>query len=451
MNRKISVMDVSKKYGLEYRLLHAITNGHPWYGNWGYEFGAGSFALTVNAYKEAVETLASQSLSQFVTQGQKPNTRLQEVILFYQSLSDRELVNTKDLFYFLMSLIRITHNYSTKVDSSSKNQHTFKPKIPPLWSRNDIQRVEEAMLRVLRAVSGSNWVSLRALRGAVCKVASPDVLDHCLKYLRGKSTVDEMIVVARCNPDSGSCEYRLEPGNLHPDSINAGISSSVTQPSRENLVWDLKFLCECLLHPRTMVLYGPEATRALSIGSAEKLLDCKQFVKDYKPEKALSIMNPLALCLNCEVETLDQSEGNGPGTPPELLILPANANLADLKHEATRAFQGLYLIFRRFQAEEVVGHCGVADFTQVKPLLGSTNFVKVRGRCLGKNGLIKFKMERGIERWTVHCSCGAKDDDGERMLACDSCGVWQHTRCSGIPDCDSVPARFICHRCRGSN
>ncbi|KAM1026297.1 hypothetical protein ACFX2I_039192 [Malus domestica] len=52
--RMVSVMDVSKKYGLEYRLLHSIIKGHPWYGDWGYEFVAGSFALTRDAYKLAV-------------------------------------------------------------------------------------------------------------------------------------------------------------------------------------------------------------------------------------------------------------------------------------------------------------------------------------------------------------------------------------------------------------
>ncbi|GAB4858115.1 hypothetical protein Ancab_016017 [Ancistrocladus abbreviatus] len=56
--RKISVMDVLKKYGLEYSLLDAITNGHPWYGDRGYVFGAGSFALTLSTYRRAVETLS---------------------------------------------------------------------------------------------------------------------------------------------------------------------------------------------------------------------------------------------------------------------------------------------------------------------------------------------------------------------------------------------------------
>ncbi|KAK7840146.1 phd finger protein [Quercus suber] len=69
-------------------------------------------------------------------------------------------------------------------------------------------------------------------------------------------------------------------------------------------------------------------------------------------------------------------------------------------------------MFRRFQGEELVGFGGVDDSTQVKLLLGSTESVRVRGRCLGKNGL---------------------------------------SRCSGIKDSDSVPSKFVCQRCRNSN
>lgn len=199
-----------------------------------------------------------------------------------------------------------------------------------------------------------------------------------------------------------------------------------------------------------MVSYGPDTTRDHAISSAEKLLDCKQFVKDYKPEKMSSIINPLAICLSCEVEIMHQLEENAPNLPPELIVLPPNATVSDLKLEASRAFQDVYLMCRRFQVEELLGYGGVDDSTQVKLLLGAAEVIRVRGRCLGKNGLTKFRMERGIERWTVDCGCGAKDDDGERMLACDVCGVWQHTRCSGIPDSDSVPAKFVCLRCRNS-
>ena len=211
MNRKVSVMDVSKKHGLEFRLLHAITQGHPWYGEWGYEFGAGSFALTLDAYKTAIETLSTLPLSIFVSQGRKPRTHLQDLISYYQSLSERELVNARDLFCFLMSLIHDARKSSTTVNdvTSKKRGQSCTPGILCAWTRNDIERVEEAMFRVLRAVTGSNWVSWRALRGAVCKVAPPELLDYCLKELGGKLTPYGVLVQVRCNPGSGAVEYRL--------------------------------------------------------------------------------------------------------------------------------------------------------------------------------------------------------------------------------------------------
>ncbi|KAJ6697562.1 hypothetical protein OIU85_003890 [Salix viminalis] len=252
------------------------------------------------------------------------------------------------------------------------------------------------MFRVLRAVSGSNWVSWRALRGAVCKVAPPELLDHCLKEIGGKFAADGMIVRSRCNPGSGSLEYRLEPGNPSPNHPATIGSPVITCPSEGNLIQDLRFLYDNMLHPQTMMATSD------AISSARKLLDCKQFMKDYNKCETASAPKPT-----------------------------------------------YYMPVMRFHAEELLGYSGVDDSTQVKLLIGSAESVRVRGRCMGKNGLGKFRMERGTERWTVDCCCGAKDDDGERMLACDVCGVWQHTRCSGIPDSDPVPAKFVCLRCRG--
>lgn len=444
--RKVSVMDVSKKYGLEYRLLHAIIKGRTWYGDWGYEFGAGSFALTFDAYKSAVDTLSSLPLSIFLPQGLKSNTRLQDVISFYQSLSKCELVNVKDLFCFLMRLIHDVHKSSPRVgDATCKKLRTSLGDLS--WSRADVGRVEEAMFRVLRAVSGSNWVTYRALRGAVCRVAPPALLEHCLMELGGKLAAEGMVVNARHNPDSGALEYRLEPQNVPIITTRDESCVANHPPSEEVLKQDLKFLYESMLHPQTMLSYAPDLTRNLAMSSAEKLLDCKQFVKDYKVEKLLS-ENGVVVCLSCQLELVDQSEEIAPDPPAELVVLPVSATVSDLKIEASKAFQEVYLAFRRFQAEELPGYGSVEDSTQVKLLMGLTESVRVRGRCLGKNGLSKFRVERGIERWTVSCICGAKDDDGERMLACDVCEVWQHTRCSGINDSDAVPAKFVCYRCR---
>ncbi|CAA0839284.1 PHD finger protein [Striga hermonthica] len=209
--RKVSVMDVSKKNGLEFRLLHAVIKGHPWYGEWGYRFGAGSFSLTLDDYRAAVASLSSLPLSAFQSQGRKPRTCLQDMISFYQSVSERELVSVRDLFTFLMSLIRdVRHLTHLKLDESSpcKKQRTCESRALCSWTVDDVRRVEDAMLKVLRAVSGSNWVGWRALRGAVCKAGSPKLLDYCLKELKGKQAAPGLVVAARCISDSGAMEYR---------------------------------------------------------------------------------------------------------------------------------------------------------------------------------------------------------------------------------------------------
>ncbi|XP_009587240.1 PHD finger protein At1g33420-like [Nicotiana tabacum] len=452
--RKISVMDVSKKYGLELRLLHSLTKGHPWYSEWGYQFGAGSFGLTQNAYKQAVENLSSLPLTIFLSQGRKPRTRLQDLISFYQSLSEGELVNIRDLFVFLTSSIRDARKSALGAgDNATCKKRKLcdsKSKVLCAWTSNDVLRVEEAMFRVLRAVSGSNWVSWRALRGAVCKAGPPELLDCCLKELNGKQAADGMVVNARCVNGSGAMEYKLERGNpmVNVNTNENRLPCAPNFPSEEHLRRDLKYLYECMLNPQTMLNHIPLTKREVAVRSARIVLDCKQFMKEYQPERFLPIPKSDAIQLLCEVDIMEQSDVHSRNPPPELMILPSDATISDLKAEATRTFQDVYLMFRRFQADELVGYSGLKEATQVKLLLGSAEFVTVRGKFLGKNALSRYRMERGVERWTVDCFCGAKDDDGERMLACDVCGVWQHTRCAGIPDLDAVPARFICLRCR---
>lgn len=53
----------------------------------------------------------------------------------------------------------------------------------------------------------------------------------------------------------------------------------------------------------------------------------------------------------------------------------------------------------------------------------------------------------GFEDWVVSCSCGTHVDDGERMVACDVCEIWMHTRCQGMPDAEPIPNEFVCYQC----
>ncbi|XP_050916176.1 PHD finger protein At1g33420 isoform X2 [Lathyrus oleraceus] len=448
--RKVSVMDVSKKYGLEYRLIHSITRGHPWYGEWGYQFGSGSYGLTQEAYRTAVESVSDLPLSIFLSQGQKPHSCMQGIISHYQSLSEHQLVNIRDLFCLLMGFIRDSIKTSLTVESITGKKRCFNATgVSCSWGESDTVRVEEAILRVLRAVSRSNWVSWRALRGSVYKVASAELLDYCLGELGGKVVLGSMVVNTRCNPETGAFECRLEAANTSCDGKTSNNYSSGSKcPSKENLLYDLRYLYGYLLNSQMMQSYFPKETRAPVMSSVQKLLNCKQLVKDYSPDM-LPTANLYKIRLSCQVELADESEN--PTIPPELVILPINATVSDLKIEAANVFQDVYLMFRRSVVDELVGYCSLDDSTQVKLLLGSTETVCVRGRCIGKNGLSKYRMERGIERWTVECSCGAKDDDGERMLACDKCGVWRHTICSDIHDTQPVPTHFICLKCQNSD
>ncbi|XP_077249673.1 RING/FYVE/PHD zinc finger superfamily protein [Tasmannia lanceolata] len=449
--RKVTVMDVSKKYGLEYRLLHAVTNGRPWYGDWGYEFGAGSFALTADAYKTAVNVLSDMPLSRFFTHMRAPRTNLQDAVALYWSLSERRIATVRDLFRFIMALLHDIHSLAG--GSVQKKPGNYAAVVSSPWPEDDVRPVECAMIKVLRAVGESQWVSWRTLRGAVYRTGLPKLLDYCLKDL-GRVPVDGMIVHVRCNPETDVLEYRLETGKSVSEDAgsceNRGLAMSLNYPSEDHLLRDLKLLYDAILNPETMLKYRSRLVRELAHSSAAKLLDCKQFVKDYESTH-LKVLNPnpIAVHVLCQVELDDQPEGYT-APPPELVVLPINATVYDLKLEAEKAFQEAYVLFKRFQVEKLVDYEDVKDSMLVTLLVGLQGWVRIRGQCGAENHdgwLNEFRMERGTENWTVDCLCGARDDDGEKMLACDLCGVWQHTRCVGIHDFEPVPLRFVCRRC----
>ncbi|KAJ1961869.1 Histone deacetylase complex subunit, partial [Dipsacomyces acuminosporus] len=47
----------------------------------------------------------------------------------------------------------------------------------------------------------------------------------------------------------------------------------------------------------------------------------------------------------------------------------------------------------------------------------------------------------------VRCVCGERND-GELMIECEICQVWQHTLCMGIRDEKHIPDKYYCEKCR---
>ncbi|CAH8297263.1 unnamed protein product [Eruca vesicaria subsp. sativa] len=424
--RKASVMDVSRKYGMDYRLLHGVTRGCSWYNEWGYELNSGSYALTREAYQSAVATLSVMPLSEFMFQGRKPRTQLQSILGFYQSLSCSELVTLRDLLSFLLQLIR---------------ERQAKPTTDVLcaWSRSDVERVQQTMVKILKAAGGAHWVKRWALKRSICKTGSPQLIDYCLKHFGGVLADDgSRVVCSRCKPVSNDFEYRLEPVN----NVHRLSNQDINYASEEQIKCDLRYLHDTLLQPQTKAEFRSQATSDKLIDAATKILDCKHFIKDYSS----SPVNPFAIYLWCHVELSDESN-ECPCPPPELLVFPLNATVSDLKKEAAKAFQEVYAMFKRFEVEELLGYGSMDDSVTLKFLIGTNGVIRVKGRCSSKHELLQYRMERGVEYWEVDCKCGAKDDDGERMLACDLCGVWHHTRCAGIENADALPSMFHCFRC----
>ncbi|XP_062182816.1 PHD finger protein At1g33420-like [Phragmites australis] len=436
--RKVSLMDVSKKYGTEYRVLHAIATGCSWYSQWGFKLSKGSFGITPDEYYKAIDSLSSTPLSHFFPHSRSPRNQLQDTITFYQSLSNRPLTTIRELFIYVLGLAS-SKSMHIQVGTMHKKEQSY-AHLPETWPDEEIKRAMDIALKVLRAVDRTRWVAMRTLKAAISHpVGSQQLVDYCLKTL-GTRKIDGMVVGVRCNNETNTIEYRL---------TNETISMPNTYlPTRDHLLRDIKFLYDMLLYPHTMHPYKPENNHEHAKRSAMILLDCKQFTKHYDLEEDFLPQNPSMLHIWCQVELLDQV-GDPPCIPPELLTLPQTATVADLKAEATKTFHDIYLMLQTFVANQLLD-CGTAsEVTQVKLLFGANGTVRLQGRCVGGERRVGiYRMERGVDRWTVNCSCGAKDDDGERMLSCDSCHVWQHTRCAGISDFDQVPKRYVCKTCK---
>uniref|UniRef100_A0A453HGF5 PTC1-like winged helix-turn-helix domain-containing protein n=1 Tax=Aegilops tauschii subsp. strangulata TaxID=200361 RepID=A0A453HGF5_AEGTS len=206
--RKVSVLDVSKKFEVDYRVLHAIATGCSWYGQWGFKLGSGSFGITSETYSKAIENLSSVSLSHFFPHSRYPRNQLQDTIAFYQSLSKRPLTTFRDLFLYVLGLaagksvhthLVTMHKRELAYDANFKEEN---------WADEKIKQAMDVVLKVLRAAD--RWVAMRTLKAATAHpIGSPQLVDYCLKTIGGTRTYDGMVVVVRCNSETNTIEYRF--------------------------------------------------------------------------------------------------------------------------------------------------------------------------------------------------------------------------------------------------
>lgn len=146
------------------------------------------------------------------------------------------------------------------------------------------------------------------------------------------------------------------------------------------------------------------------------------------------------------------------GLPPgEIVTVPLHATVLELKPAAESALRDTYCIFEKFVVTDIEQLEELEDEDLLFGAIESAAELSVTGKVMDELSN-QLKYEGGPDNWTVRCECGAQDDDGERMVACDICGVWQHTLCgvwqhtlcNGIEDCEAVPPLFACRRCCSS-
>lgn len=469
MYRKVSVEDIAKKCSLELRLLHAVGSGESWYGKWGYKFGYGSFGITQQMYIKAVEAIREMPLSSMAQHFEGVDQEVLAIIALYQRISGQSLQTLGDLVRFIMDL---KVNSPAHPGKGGKEHHDRRSgsiaptvsdaspsDVPCRWSAKRLDLATQVIVEALRSCD-KKWLPRQDVRDAArVYIGDTGLLDFVLKSL-GNRIVGNYIVRRAVNPITKVLEYSVEDLVAHSTQAvpGAGRDQIRRQPETTCEVTQAEVLKDIVyIYKHVLENYKPARCAGNSdlttIPTAARIiLDAKQFIKDYRGEitrKSASndwhMDDDEMIRVMCTVILQDDDPTrNRPSPPPELVILPPHATVRDLKLEAQRAFRETYYIMHSFFVESIPDLEG-DDEDLLFGAIESGSHVRVNGS--GIHTYHDWRYEGGIDSWIVNCPCGTKDDDGERMIACDVCEVWQHTRCGGISDMDAIPQRFLCHRC----
>lgn len=472
------MVDLSKKKSMDLRLLHGVAYGHSWFGRWGYKFCHGSFGVTEHQYDKAIEILSSLNLDtilyDFVNTG--VDNRIKQIIRSYRDVSETQLINLRDLFRFMLALKARApvQRKSLMAIASASSKPSIKPirqrksplmdkplkfrKFSPLaanmesrWPARRLEYAAEVIVEALKEKKASNkggrgGMSRQDVRDAArLHIGDTGLLDFVLKSLNN-FMVGNHVVRRAVNPSTRILEYTLHEvvnGVVTEPETHAEPSPAYDYPPASapgsDVYSDVMFLYETFLRGY------PESEL---VGLASRfVLDCKHFVKEWpfqdEQDEMLRFICQVIPCSN-ELE----SELTRPIPPGELVVVPPYTTVGELKVVAECAMRDTYCMMEEFVVREVEGVEGMEDEEVLFGAVESGAHVWVRGS--GMEMVTELRYEGGADNWTVDCGCGAKDDDGERMVACDICEVWQHTRCGGIDDAEAAPPLFICERCRSS-
>ncbi|KAL6276725.1 hypothetical protein ACE6H2_020326 [Prunus campanulata] len=142
----------------------------------------------------------------------------------------------------------------------------------------------------------------------------------------------------------------------------------------------------------------------------QTILNCKVLCKE------IPLRQMLAKRLTVTFVVRDADDNELPGMVGyECTTLHIN-DVTDLKGQVTRLIQDTYHALSNFTITEMEGE-GTDE-------LKENMWVKGDGADMDCN-----YVAEGGGAWLVTCTCGAKDDDGENMIECDTYREWKHIEC----------------------
>ncbi|KAL8218546.1 hypothetical protein R6Q57_021919 [Mikania cordata] len=555
--RKVSVADVKLERSMEMRLIHGVAFKNSWFGNWGYKFGNGSFGVTEEKYRGAVQFLSELAIDKIIDdfKSNRDRKKLKRMICKYQDLSETQLNSMSDLLQCLLEykktieIERQMLSPSRKVskhehpafDEESQNSTCLEQLLTSLMDadcRWPQRRVEYSLQVIVKLLKQKNdAMSRHELRESAREfVGDTGLIDFVLKsvnVLRFEGYIIRRVVnsltklvefeIREATYDSMNMKpvsslWKLEPrwpkqrlektakvianilkehkslsternGAMSRKDLrnmaskyvgdtglidfvlksidNLVIGNQIVSRTKNPLTRLMEFKIrdqnsEGLSHEGEGDVYGDILFLYINVllsypwwhsvsQECRVVLNSKYFVKEWE----FGARNDELMTLTCRVlpsfDELD-TELTRPLPPGEVVTVPPWMTIGGLREVAQGALRDTYCMMNKFAVKQIGGLKGIEDEVVLSRAVEAGDEVWVRG--FGLDLSTAFRYEGGARyAWEsrVECVCGARDDDGERMVACDECHVWKHTRCSGIEDDEAAPGVFVCGDCDGKS
>lgn len=464
------------------RLLYGIAYGHCWFGRWGYRFHRGSFGVTDDHYNSAIQILSSIQLEKIISDFSE-FPKLKNLILHYRCVSETELLTIKDLLRFMLTLKAAAapnSNQSLSTQLAYCNRHSARQAAKNAVRGKESMKTKSGTAKRFSALAGmdSRWPARRLeytahvvvdalkqkkedtghnktcsggmtrqeLRDAArSHIGDTGLLDYVLKSMNNV-IVGSYLVKRAVNPATRILEYSIRDIS---DSDEQGQSTEEEEECDKDDN-DIDFVQEPgsdvysdvqILYKNVLLDYPGSDRHQLA---AQVILHSKFFVKEWNVQDDGDQLLRFVCHVKSYLADSDDDSLNRRPQPGELVVIPLCSTIRDLKLAAQTAVRDTYCCLETFVATEIGGMEDMNDDEIIFGAAESSSKVEVKG--FGGDLRSGLTYEAG-DNWKVKCQCGAVDDDGERMISCDVCEVWQHTYCIGIDDSEGVPSLFLCREC----